>query len=141
MTPTSFISSVAREVAAYFERAGNPLRSSVRSRLAQFWWGVDRSVHYEIWVHERTLQLELGFHFESSAIRNRIIYDAFGKHLLEIQDTLGDTIWLEEWDKGWTRLYETVPLFPLDEARVYSVAGRLCEIMECLQPMYEALDI
>ena len=141
MNPTAFIAAVSREVAAYFQQAHTPVKSSVRGRLAQFWWGDDRSVHYELWVHERTLQLEVGLHFEASAARNRALYDAFGKHLVEIQGTLGETIWLEEWDKGWARLYETLPLFPLDDARVYAVAGRLCEIMESLQPMYEALGV
>lgn len=141
MNPSAFISAVAREVTTYFERAGSPVRTTVRGRLAQFWWGADRAVHYELWVHERTLQLELGLHFEASASRNRALYEAFANHLVEIQAQLGDTIWLEEWDKGWTRLYETVPLFPLDDARVYAVAGRLCEIIQCLQPMYEALGI
>ena len=140
MTPTAFVSAVSREVEAYFQRAGTPLRKSMRSWLAQFWWGDDRSVHYELWVHGTTLRLEIGLHFEATAARNRALYTAFAKHLIEIQETLGETLWLEEWDKGWARLYETIPLYPLDDARVYAVAGRMCEIMECLQPMYEALD-
>ena len=140
LTPTAFVSAVTREVESYFLRAGNPIHKSARSWLAQFWWGDDRTVHYELWVHGGTLRLEIGLHFESTAARNRALYNAFSKHIVEIQARLGDTIWLEEWDKGWTRLYETVPLYPLDEARVYSVAGRMCEIMECLQPMYAALD-
>jgi hypothetical protein len=140
MTPSAFVSAVAREVEQYFAKAGRPLHKSMRSWLAQFWWGEDRSVHYELWVHGSTLKLEMGLHFESTGARNRALYLAFGKHLVEIHAALGDTLWLEEWDKGWTRLYETVPLFPLDDARVYAIAGRLSDIMETLQPMYEALD-
>ena len=140
MTPTAFVSAVAREVETYFQRAGNPLHKSMRSWLAQFWWGDDRTVHYELWVHGTALRLEIGLHFEATAARNRALYIAFSKHLVEIQATLGETLWLEEWDKGWARLYETVQLYPLDDARVYSIAGRMCEIMQCLQPMYEALD-
>ena len=112
----------------------------MRSRLAQFWWGASSSVHYEVWLHERNLQLELGLHFEASASRNTEFYAAFSDHMLEIQHELGDSIWLEEWDKGWTRIYETQPLLPLDEARVYAVAGRLCEIVDCLQPILEAIE-
>lgn len=136
----AFIAAVSREVIAYFQGQDKPVRSTVRYQLAQFWWGADRSIHYEIWVHERHLRLELGLHMESTPDRNRALYASFSSHLIEIQAQLGDTIWLEEWDKGWVRLYETVPLFPLDDARVYAVAGRLTEIMECLQPIYEALS-
>ena len=137
--PAPFIAAVAREVSSYFARAGRPVRSHVRSRLAQFWWGTDPSVHYELWVHDRTAQLELGLHFESTPARNQALYAAFGSHLLEIHTQVGDSLWLEEWDKGWTRLYETQPLQPLDEARVFAVSARMIEIMECLQPIYESL--
>lgn len=141
MKSNKFIAEVSREVSAYFEREKKPVRSQTRYQLAQFWWGADRSVHYELWVHERTLQFELGLHLESTPERNRALYSAFSRHFIEIQGHLGESIWLEEWDKGWCRIYETVPLFPMDDARVYSLAGRLCEIMEYLQPMYESLDI
>ncbi len=83
------------------------------------------------------MQLELGLHFEATAQRNEEMYRRFNRHILEIQHQLGETIWVEEWDRGWTRIYETQPLYPLDEARVYSIAGRLCEIIDCLQPILE----
>ncbi len=139
MKSSVLVKGVAQEVSAYFARAGRPVRSTVRWHLAQFWWGTDQAVHFELAVHERSLQIELGLHFEATADRNRAIYAAFSPHIIEIQGQLGDTVWLEEWDRGWSRLYETVPLFPLDDARVYALAGRLCEIMDFLQPMYESL--
>lgn len=139
LKPPAFLAAVAREVAAYFARLNKPVRSRARSHLAQFWWGSDSSVHYEMWIHERTGRIELGLHFESNPTRNSSLYAAFDSYLLEIQNQLGDSVWLEEWDKGWARLYETQPLSPLDDARVYALAGRFCEIMECLQPIYETL--
>jgi len=60
--------------------------------------------------------------------------------LLEIQEALGDSIWLEDWDRGWTRIYETQPLYPLDDARIMAVALRLVEIMDYLQPLLEAIQ-
>jgi hypothetical protein len=136
----AFVKAVSQEVSAYFARLNRPVRSSVRYHLAQFWWGADRTVHYELAVHERGMQIEIGLHFEASPERNRAIYAAFSPHVIEIQSQLGDTFWLEEWDRGWSRLYETVPLFPMDDARIYAIAGRLCEIMEYLQPMYESFN-
>jgi hypothetical protein len=131
---------VAREVTRHYASEAREPRAHVRSQLAQFWWGTSSSVHYEVWIHERNLQVELGLHFESSATRNRELHSAFGNHLLEIQQELGEAIWLEEWDRGWTRIYETQPLLPLDEARVYAIAGRLCEIIDCLQPILESIE-
>jgi hypothetical protein len=139
LTASSFVAAVARDVFRHYaERGGEPHRH-VRSHLAQFWWGDTSAYHYELWVHERTLQLELGLHFEGPAERNAFLLGEFGRHLLEIQQALGDSVWLEPWDKGWTRLYETQPLMPLDEGRIYAVTARLCEMVDCLQPMLESL--
>lgn len=124
----------------HYAALGRQPRGHVRGRLAQFWWGASPTVHYEVWVHERDLRLELGLHFEAGAEKNHRLYMDFGRHLLEIQQELGESIWLEEWDKGWTRIYETQPLHPMDEARVYAVAGRLCEIIDCLQPILQRLE-
>jgi hypothetical protein len=139
LQPKVFVGAVTREVSAYFERNNNPVRSRARSYLAQFWWGNDSTVHYEVAIHERAGRIELGLHFESNPTRNSSLYAGFDRYLLEIQNILGESIWLEKWDRGWVRLYETQPLRPMDEARVYALAGRFCEIMECLQPFYETL--
>jgi hypothetical protein len=138
--PASFVAAVASEVKAYYASAGREPRTEVRSRLAKFWWGRSQTIHYELAVHEKTLQLELGLHFEASAEINRQMFQAFGPHLLEIQEELGDSVWLEEWDRGWTRIYETEPLLPIDDERIMSVASRLCQIIDCLQPILEVLE-
>ena len=81
----------------------------------------------------------MGLHMESEANVNRTIYRELDRCLLEIQAQLGTSMWLEEWDRGWARLYETQPLSPLDAARVEEVAARLCEIIQVLQPVYESI--
>jgi hypothetical protein len=115
------------------------LNSQSRGSLAKFWYGLDASIHYEIWVHARTLQLELGLHFESTAEYNQALYRAFDGCMLEIQGQLGASFWLEEWDRGWVRLYETHPLFPLDAYRADEIVDRMCEIISTLQPIYEEI--
>ena len=131
-----------REVeSAVLTRVGNdhsPLKSNLRSRLVQFWFGVDRTIHYEVWIHERTAQIELGLHFEASAKRNRQMYERFERELLAIHAVLGSSIWLEEWDRGWSRIYETQPLWPLDSARVVTVADRLVEMIATFQPILDS---
>jgi hypothetical protein len=139
LRPDHFLKTVAKEIAGRYAAAGRPVKQHVRFRLVQFWWG-DRAVHYEISIHERKRQLELGLHFESSAERNQSYYREFSRLFLDVQYTLGDGIWLEQWDKGWVRAYETVPLLPLDDGRVYAIAGRMIEIMDCLQPILEQVE-
>jgi hypothetical protein len=138
--PTGFVAAVARDVKAHYASRGIEPRTEVHSRLAKIWWGEDRAIHYELAIHERMLQLEMGLHFEATAQRNHSLYEAFGSHLLEIQQELGESIWLEEWDRGWTRIYETEPLLPLDDERIMSVAARLCELIDCLQPVLESIE-
>jgi hypothetical protein len=139
LPPSSFIAAVARDVHRHYAEQGHEPRHHVRGRLAQFWWGNTSAFHYELWIHERTLQLELGLHFEGPSHVNEHLLAEFSRHLVEIQQELGDSIWLEPWDKGWARLYETQPLMPLDEGRVFAVTSRLCEIADCLQPILDSL--
>jgi hypothetical protein len=120
------------------ESGGKPQTNS-RGRLAKFWYGRHGSIHYEIWMHERTMQLEMGLHCESTPEYNLALYGSFDRCLLEIQATLGSSFWLEEWDHGWVRLYETRPYFPLDAGRVDEIAARMCEIIQTLQPVLEGI--
>lgn len=115
------------------------MQSHARSRLVKFWFGPDNSVHYEVSIHERAAQLEIGLHFEASPERNRSIYKELDRCILEIQSQLGSTVWLEEWDRGWARLYETQHLWPLDDARANEVAERLCDFIRVVQPVYEQI--
>ncbi len=138
--PASFIAAVAREVKQHYAAQGREPNGHARSRLAQFWWGPVAAIHYEIAVHDRALQLELGLHFEASPAVNRQLLQALNPHLLEIQEALGDSVWLEQWDRGWTRIYETQPLYPLDDTRIMEVALRLVEMIDYLEPLLEAIE-
>ncbi|HYP41692.1 MAG TPA: hypothetical protein VEX13_15145 [Chloroflexia bacterium] len=138
LKPSSFVSAVMHEVKRLTKTDSRQLNCNTRYRLAKFWYGRDDSIHYELWVHERTSQLELGLHFEAAPATNQKLYKRFDRCMLEIQARLGGSVWLEEWDKGWVRLYETQPLWPLDDARVASAAERLYEMLSVLQPMCDA---
>lgn len=138
LKPGAFLHRVAGGLTRKYSGPGTDFHAAPRSYLAKFWFGLDGSIHYEAWVHERTAQLELGFHCESAPEYNAILYTAFDQCLLEIQASLGDAFWLEEWDRGWIRLYETHPLWPLDEGRVEEVVERLAEIIATVQPIYDA---
>ncbi|HUP27783.1 MAG TPA: hypothetical protein VM409_05055 [Chloroflexia bacterium] len=139
MLPSAFLKAVDGEVRSYYKAKGEQINGHLRSRISQFWFGTDRSIHYEVWIHERTLQLEIGLHMESTQERNRAIYDRLGHDLLLIKAALGQSMWLEEWDRGWTRIYQTEPLWPLDNYRVRATRDRIMELVEVLQPMLAGL--
>ncbi len=139
LKPSAFTHEVAAEVTRLMAKGEAPLKSEARSRLAKFWYGSDASIHYELALHESASQLEIGLHAESTPDRNRAFYTAFDRCMMEIQRELGPQMWLEEWDRGWARLYETEPLWPLDTVRALSVAERLVEVISVIQPIYEAV--
>jgi hypothetical protein len=139
LLPSTFLRQVGRQVQHIAEAHGLRPKTETRGRLAKFWFGHSASIHYEIWLHERTMRLEIGLHCESTADHNSLLYREFDRHMVEIQAELGPAFWLEEWDHGWIRLYETHALRPLDEARVEEIAERAVVIMQALEPIYRAI--
>lgn len=82
-------------------------------------------------------RLELGLHFESrNPADNQALLDAFAGHLVEIKAALGNGMEAERWDKGWTKVYETVALQTYDAAYLDQVAQRMAEIVTVLHPIY-----
>ena len=61
------------------------------------------------------------------------------QHLFEIKAELGDQVEAEMWDKGWTKVYETLPLETFNEAYLNRVAERLAKMIVVLQPTLEKL--
>ena len=132
--PPAFVRAVTKDVLAYFERTSNPVHGVARSHLAKFWCTPPQTVHYELWLHHGRNLIELGLHFEDEPDLNDRLFRYFSGCMLEIQEVLGEGVWVEQWDKGWSRLYEVRPMYPLSEERVADTAARLCEIIQCLQP-------
>lgn len=98
--------------------------------------------HYEVVRVPKRMgdRLELGLHFESRVrTHNRLLLAGFAAHLLEIKGELGDSIEAELWDRGWTKVYETIPLQPYNAAFLETVARRLAEIVRVLHPIYRSL--
>jgi len=124
------------------------LDAGLRLQRGRVWpWGVqlyedDPRFHYEVAraplrVGER---LELGLHFESrNSVENRAWLAGMTGHLIEIKAALGDGIEAEPWDRGWTKVYETIPLASYDEIYLEVVARRLAEIVHVLHPIYRGL--
>ena len=106
--------------------------------LAQLYFE-DPKVHYESWFSWRSGRVGLGLHFERDQARNDHLFDAFDRRIIEIKAALGDTIELERWDRGWSRIYESWPCEKVDHSFRDEMTRRLAKIIRTLQPIYEAL--
>ena len=109
-----------------------------RSWLVQLYYA-DPLIHYEVaTLGVKRGELEIGLHFESrNSATNERLLDGFMQHLFEIKAELGDRVEAEMWDKGWTKIYETLPMETFDAAYVDRVAARLAQIIVVLQPILE----
>lgn len=107
--------------------------------LVQFHYGEPR-LHYEIAPVARREAWELGFHCEAKDSNlNKFLLKGFRQHLFEIKDVLGDRIEAEMWDRGWSKIYETIPAEPLTTAYQTQIGRRLAEIIICVHPIYVEL--
>jgi hypothetical protein len=112
----------------------------LRNWMLQVYYA-DPNVHYEASAFSRLDVFEVALHFER---RGRELNDAlmqqFMPHVFEIKHELGSQIQFERWDKGWSKIYDTLPLAPYDDAYLERVAKRLAEIIACLQPLLSEED-
>jgi hypothetical protein len=111
-----------------------------RSWLVQLYYG-DPPVHYEVvTLGVKRGELEIGLHFESrDAALNERLLNGFMQHLFEIKAELGDRFEAEMWDRGWTKVYETIPMETFDDAYVDRVAARLAQVIVVMQPILDEL--
>jgi hypothetical protein len=121
-----------------------PLRgfkSSARGWLCQLYYR-DPQLHYEVWnLGERRGVLEIGLHFESKThAKNLALLRGFERHMVEVKATLGPQWEAEMWDRGWTKVYETIPYAPFSDELLHSVAARLARAITVLQPIFDGLS-
>jgi hypothetical protein len=115
-------------------------RAFTRSWLCQLYYR-DARLHYEVWnMGERRGVLELGLHFESrDRDTNARLLEGFSRRMVEVKATLGSQWEAEPWDKGWTKVYETLPYEPFSDELLAAVAKRLARAISVLQPIFETL--
>jgi hypothetical protein len=103
-----------------------------RFSLVQLWYG-NRAIHYEAWLRSNTL--EVGLHFEADPLTNARLLAAFRARTAQIQDVLGEQVRIEEWDKGWARVWEPSAHETSDDDALARVASRLAAYICALQPI------
>jgi hypothetical protein len=109
-----------------------------RSWLVQVYY-TDPLLHYEAWdLGGRRGRLEIGLHFESRRhAENERLLIGFQSCLFEIKADLGESIEAEQWDKGWTKVYETIPREAFTPEYVERVAARLAQMIQVMQPIFD----
>jgi hypothetical protein len=140
MRASEFMRAIPPATRAQLPRKWQNFKTNVRPWLVQLFYA-DSLLHYEVvTLGERHGVLEIGLHFESrNPAVNAQLLDGFMRHLFEIKADLGDGFEAEMWDKGWTKVYETIPLEAFDAAYVDRVAARLAQIIVVMQPILEGI--
>ncbi len=112
------------------------LQTASRAWLVQLYYD-DPRIHYEVWnLGERRGRLEIGLHFEArEADLNARLLDGMLAHLFEIKAELGPSFEAEPWDKGWTKVYETILLDKFSPDYLERVAARVAQVIGVLEPI------
>jgi hypothetical protein len=116
-------------------------QTASRAWLVQLYY--DSSyIHYEAWnLGERRGRLEIGLHFESrEANLNARFLDGMLAHLIEIKAELGPSFEAEPWDKGWAKVYETIPLDRFSPEYLEQVATRMAQVIAVLEPIRQHIQ-
>lgn len=108
-----------------------------RGSLAQLHYE-DPRVHYELWFHWRTGRIEIGLHFERDELTNEALFGWYDRRIVAIKASLGETVDLERWDKGWARIYETWPCDRVDRVFRRHAAERLAQLISVLEPIHQS---
>ncbi len=103
------------------------------SRLLKIHYGRPE-LHFEAWHHTGDGRLEVGLHFEGPAALNQSAFGYFRARMVEVKAQLPRAE-LEPWDRGWCRLYETLPAPLLDERAQDATLDRMGAYITVLQPM------
>jgi hypothetical protein len=138
MRSHDFFNALPEATRPRLPKALQPFKAMRRSWLAQLYY-VDPMLHYEVWnLGARRGGLEVGLHFESkNAVENERLLVGFQSHLFEIKAELGESVEAEAWDKGWTKVYEVIPLEPFTPDYLERVTARLAEMIVVMQPIFE----
>ena len=135
-SPSDFLTALRKELKKALPA---PLRDfqyiGGRGRLMKLHYGAP-AFHYEAWHHSGAGRLEVGLHFEGSPAENQAAFDFFRSRIVAVKAELSRAE-LEPWDRGWTRLYETLPAAHLDDKVLESTVECMTRYVVTLQPMLD----
>jgi hypothetical protein len=137
LAPGEFFSGLRKGVKAGLPVAMRSLNTGRgRGRLMKLHY--DRAeFHYEAWHHTGDGRLEIGLHFEGSQAENQAAFEFFRARMIEIKADLPHAE-LEPWDRGWSRLYETLPAPQLDDSVLEAAVELMSAYIVTLQPLLDS---
>ncbi|MBI1801141.1 MAG: hypothetical protein HY259_13535 [Chloroflexi bacterium] len=137
---TEFFRALPAAVRPLLPKGLRPFEHRARSWMLQVYYD-SAEVHYEASKLYRPSVFEVGLHFERRGQeRNDALLRHFAPYVFEIKAELGEQVKFEPWDKGWSKIYETLAVAPYNEDYLAQVAGRLAQMIAVLQPMLEEYD-
>lgn len=101
--------------------------------LAKLWFG-NHALHYEITPRERLGSIEIGLHFEADPLTNARLLAAFVANASAVRRALVNAR-IEQWDRGWCRVWEPVPYRRPDADLAKELASRLAAYVTALEPI------
>jgi len=136
MKSTEFMRALPEAIRPKLQKPLRDFETASRAWLVQLYYD-SPYIHYEAWnLGERRGRLEIGLHCESrEADLNARLLDGMLAHLFEIKAELGPSFEAEPWDKGWTKVYETIPLERFSAEYVERVAARVAQVIGVLEPI------
>ena len=138
LAPGDFFSGLRKGLKTKLPATLRSFTSARRGRLMKLYYSRPE-FHYEAWHHTGAGRLEIGLHFEASAQENQDAFDFFRGRMVEVKAQLPHAE-LEPWDRGWSRLYETLPAPQLDERVLDSAVARMSGYIVALQPLLAELN-
>ena len=130
----TFCKALPRAVAAELDDKAPPHHQAM-SYQVKLWFG-NKALHYECGVFQSRKVIELGLHFESDTITNLQLLGAFRGRSKAIARALPSAR-IEAWDRGWTRIWESIPLAPFEPVFRDHLAKRLARYVRVLEPILE----
>ena len=106
-----------------------------RGRLMKLHFG-EPAFHYAAWHHTGAGRIEVGLHFEATHAENDAAFDFFRSRMVEVKASLPRAE-LEPWDRGWSRLYETLQAPRLDDGVVREAVDCMAAYVVTLQPLLD----
>ena len=136
LSPSDFFGGLRKGLKSSLPPGMRTFRSARgRGRLMKVHYG-EPAFHFEAWHHTGAGRLEVGLHFEASAGENQAAFDYFRSRMVEVKASLPYAE-LEPWDRGWSRLYETLPAPRLDDAVLRHTVECMALYIVMLQPLLE----
>lgn len=138
MKSSEFMKAIPDATRVHLPPALSDFRWQSRPWLVKIYYGAP-SLHYEVSSFSHRNLLELGLHLENrdSSVNTQLL-DYFDARVVRIKAELGQQVEAEQWDKGWAKVYETLPLEPLERPYLERVATRLAQLIVYLNPILVA---